>query len=253
MVRSRRRLTRRTIRVDVFALLILTTCSAVSGCSVRRPAARQLRAEDVRVQMEIVLTLGLRSYDSLYDGLPPVTIPDKYGAPSMSWRGPVYGLARTASIDRSFEPEVSFDKAWFAAENRLAVATACSFYCFDRDEHGRPKTSPNIFAITGSGTAFDESQVTRLSAIPHDTILLIESRGTAVTWLEPGDINVTDLSRYRQAVSHPRGQHVGFADGTVWCISVDTPTVELQKLCTIDGAMEFDRDVVLERHRIRER
>ena len=201
--------------------------------------------------MKTILEFGFDSYDTLYHRLPPATIPDEFGAPAMSWRGPIYALSKTASSTRAtFELPVAIDKAWFAPENRLAASLPCVFFCFQTDAKGRPSASPTILAITGKGTAFDDSRSYRFAEIPHDTILLIEAHGTAISWLEPGDIHLSDIDRFRNSVSHPHGQHVGFADGTVWCISLDAPTSEVAKLCTLSGAAEFDRDTILGRYRL---
>ncbi len=227
----------------------------VAGCDARRENDWQENSRNAQQQIGFILRFGFQSYEMLYGRLPVATSTDPFGAPTMSWRGTIYCCTRSA-LNREtiwFDVPVNWELPWYAQENRLAAVSPCLLYSFERDQHGRPNSAPNVYSIVGDGTAFAESRPTGRLDLPNDTLLLIETKGDAVSWLEPIDIDIGDLHRYRKPVSHPLGQHVGFADGTVWCISLDAPTSELQKLCTIEGAAEFDRQEVLGRYRILER
>ena len=123
-------------------------------------------------------------------------------------------------------------------------------YCFSR--RGNPETK--VVAITGQGTAFPEGD--RSLSIEdldlRDTVLLVTTSRSGVHWMAPGDLPVgaIDAHAVRAMSLDGRSFYVGFADGEVWRLSIETPAADLRTLATVEGAKRADRDVVLGPYRM---
>ena len=118
--------------------------------------------------------------------------------------------------------------------------------------------STRYSAITGPGTAFDDSGTTVFySDLDDDTILFVETRNSVHHWMKPGgDFDVTSMP---SSIGLPngisgrdsRGFIVAFADKQVWVLSHDTPLSDLAKFFTIANSKKHNRAEGLEHYRVR--
>jgi len=98
----------------------------------------------------------------------------------------------------------------------------------------------------------------KVGQLDSDAIVLVELRADTIVWTQPGDLAVgaTDSVSGRSDLpvsvltNHATDYFVGFADGTTWLISKETPLEVIVPFLTLTGAAEVDREVVLAPYRI---
>lgn len=108
-------------------------------------------------------------------------------------------------------------------------------------------------AITGPGTAFDTATPPSLKQLPNDVILVVRVEQSDTHWMEPGDLNVKQLTpseETKRLLLGKDGYVVLFADGEGWLLSAETPISDLCKFFTVAGAKQCDRDQVLGPYRV---
>ena len=145
---------------------------------------------------------------------------------------------------------------WDHAINKELVELS-SFYTYDRSWVNKPTQSfpeTNLLAITGPGTAFGDGKETpmALKNVPPYTILVVETRASAVPWPAPGDFDIRTMPQTIDAsngkgISGRRGKefYLIFADGQVWFLSDKVPFGTLKKFFTTADAGKYDREELL--------
>lgn len=139
------------------------------------------------------LGLYLREYCQEHGHLPPAFVRGPDGKPWHSWR--VLLLPYIGKDD--LHKEYRFDEPWDGPNNRKLAARMPKIYGCPGDKEAREQGRTNYFAVVGPGTAFPGVTPRKLSEItrPHrETILLIESTGRDINWMEPRDIALSELS-----------------------------------------------------------
>ena len=119
-------------------------------------------------------------------------------------------------------------------------------YCFS----GTPET--NVMAVVGEGTGFEQGKRFRHSDLPNALVLIVEVQGTGVHWVEPVDLNVTDLasilSGKESRISLGTSGDVflvGFLDGEVWMLTHSPEGCSPQVLLTGRSSPLQSRGVVI--------
>lgn len=239
------------LTVEFFSkrLIALLLFGAVLGCVVYVPV--RLRRLRFRVQhtnyMKMVL-LGLHAYNETHGSLPPQATVDQNAVPTCSWRFRVRPF-----LDSGDMRPVDYGVPWNRVPNKRWSPNCRYSFVF-----GETGENTNILAIAGADTGFDSGQQRSIQDLPDDLILVIEVRDARTHWMEPGDIDVTELaetldSGVRIAGEPKVGFLIGFADGVVWLLDEDTPIDELSKYFTITGASSHNRYEHLESYRIKYR
>ena len=138
--------------------------------------------------------------------------------------------------------EIEYDEPWDAPTNEWISTLPMPMFCWSPDEEG---VDTNVVAITGPGTAFEESRVAPLKNIAPDTILAIEIAKSGVRWAAPGDLDIEHIPASITRGVDGGGVHVIFADGAVWFLRADVPLDDLKHFFTIEGAKYWHREQIL--------
>lgn len=150
--------------------------------------------------------------------------------------------------------DLDFAASWRSARNARMAEFAHPDYCFTDFVPQLHGSATNVMALVGPGTFFTEASLGRVDLEP-DAMVLVETRQSAIHWMQPGDI---DIKRTPQVVGRVTGIsgvirgriHVAFVDKEVWCLRSDVPFAELAKFVTVESAKRFTRENVLTPYRI---
>lgn len=254
---------KRRFQFTLTALLIVVTLAA-GACGAASYAYRQHvlanQRKSVIVRLRNALTT-LHLYNDNFNRLPPATLQSPSGEPMSSWRFIMLPYIEQQDMEHP-ENGPFYNQRWDSPGNaRFArYAPIFSFYSAGTDSARAQDTS--VFAVTGSGTGFDESTQTSLKELTEDpatrhTILLVEVRSSRTHWMQPGDFDIRTMPRI---INEPAGTGisgtcaggfcVGFANGDAWMLRNDTPFDTLALFFTIESARKHDRDKMLGPYRI---
>lgn len=238
-------------------------CLVVSVIDPARNAAMELACKGNIRQ----IGLGLLNYQYTYKRFPTAVEVSKDGKLWRSWRSRVYPTFME-QLPRLYDESSAWDSD---TNSRLINGTPISMpagkgggeitvaldrvpQCFKCPKY-KKANGVNYVVITGSGTAFPESNSTKLSQFtdgPENTLLVVESVNCTPEWTEPLDldINVMDFtinSRKGPSISslHPTGALVCFADMEVYCITPRIGEAELRAIISINGGENVTRDALV--------
>jgi hypothetical protein len=193
-------------------------------------------------------TNALNNYALARGTFPPVTRFDTTGKPLSSWR-----FVLTPLMERDVDGFAFYDKPWNGEENaQLASVTWNQFVPYGEPE----QKATRVFAVSGSGTAFDPALNAKPDRLPPDLVIVMEVADSKTHWMEPGDYDVRKLLSSSGTIGdHLHGLvsdrfHVLFADGEIWALSSDAPMTALHPFLTIASAKTRNRDELLAPHRV---
>ncbi|MGL4421341.1 MAG: DUF1559 domain-containing protein [Gemmataceae bacterium] len=183
------------------------------------------------------IALAMRNYQAQYGHFPPAFIPGKDGKPAHSWR-----VLLLDTIDRQAFQAYRFDEPWDGPNNRKLSANMPSCYACPADPEAKMKHQTNYFVVVGSETVFPGANAVKLEDIhrPHDeTILLVESVGRSVHWMEPKDLSWDVMSfeinhpkKPSVSSNHRREPGVYMVDGSILWLTDMSPE-RIQEMCRI--------------------
>lgn len=239
---------RRALRFTLRALLLATAglafVTALAAWMFRYERSKAL-AQAVVGRMKTA-QLALMNYESAKGALPPAIHLNSNGQPLSSWR---WQVAPYAGYDQNNGGLNALNARWDAPINRgNGRSWAAGFYC-GQNKPGNQMT--DLFAVTGSGTAFDPPRTFHWDELPRHYVVLIEVANSKTHWMQPGDYDVTTLLAAKGRIGDhlhgvlPDRIYVLFADGELWGLSSDAPLSALQPFLTIAGADSHDRDELL--------
>lgn len=247
------------------ALVVMTLIAVTLGCYLWVQQRHREARRHYLTRMSFLMTYSsLDHYNYCYHRLPFLVrreAPDfptnrgnanGTGKALYSWRAEV-ALCRDCWFKGNWDPAAT----WDSPANK-EIADFPWQFCYDGllgfewpKEYSKQTC---MMAITGPGTAFGcpEDTPMSLKAVPKNTILVVEVRNSGLHWMEPGDLDIRTMPRTINASDgkgissrYRGGFHVLFADGAVWFISETVPFSELEKLFTIEGGKQHDRQAVL--------
>jgi hypothetical protein len=235
-------------RFSLRALLILTAASAVFLYNLR--SGWQRTEQNIlkgKIEQGLkVLYFSTKAYSSSKDDMPAAATVDSKGRPLFSWR-----FRLVPYFEKPAFP-LNFDAPWDSPQNSQWRKASNSVVVWSEGEH-----ATNVFALTGSGTAFDRNRsAIRFDELPHNLILLMEVADSNTHWMQPGDYDVTKLlaatGRLGDTVKGLLKDriHILFADGEVWALAPDTPIDAVKPFLTISAAQTADRDKDLAPYRV---
>jgi hypothetical protein len=168
---------------------------------------------------------------------------DKYSEATCSWR------AMIVAYEVPFA-KIDYGMPWTSQSNNSSRTQSVPMFALNSTSNHTPGSTV-VVAIVGPGTAFDSIRRTTNAVNNTDCrLLLVEIGDGQVNWLEPRDLNVSDLSGGQSAsnlpirLKSPRFMAL-FADGAIWSISDDIPKAELQKLAVEQSVSREQRDMLL--------
>lgn len=181
---------------------------------------------------------GIGNYAAAQGRLPSSVHQDHAMRPLYSWRFSILPYIESGG------PRRDLDKSWYAPANSAESGNKSFFYCLTGVTTSPACYDTNVVAITGEGTAFDGKPHT-MEELPGDLILLITVAKSGIHWMEPGDVDITDIPDSIAAGITGKGVHVAFADGNVWFLRRDVPIGDIKRFFTIEGAKTHDRQELL--------
>ena len=188
--------------------------------------------------------LALEDYHNEHKSYPPAVVYDDSNKPMHSWR--VLLLPYLGPEAEQVYQEYDMGLPWDSKENmRLLNDIPHVYRCPSDGKSLLGETS--YLAVVGPNTVITDANGERttrrsISDLPAETMVVIESSGSAVNWLAPKDVKVAALraglnSRNTGAPGsqHMQGVNVLMADQSVVCLPDGFPTEELRGMATIDG------------------
>lgn len=233
----------------VAAVLFLGLAAIWVFVSLRQARDALLRSECKNDMHAIVL--ALHSYHDAYGSFPPAYVADERGRPMHSWRVLILPHIGHDSRYRQFYERYDFTEPWNGPHNsELArqFGTPHVFQCpadpgLSRDGGG---ADTSFVAIVGPHTCWPGATPITMRDITDgssNTLLVVESHGSGIHWLEPRDLHVLQMAPTINpaggqgiASSHlgHGGAEIGLADGSGRFLSENTDPKTLRRLIERD-------------------
>ncbi|HUG93892.1 MAG TPA: DUF1559 domain-containing protein [Planctomycetaceae bacterium] len=218
-----------------FGLLILQPVFQTAGSGRRRTPCRNNLHN---------IGIALHNYHDRFGSFPPAYVADKRGRPMHSWR--VLILPWLGEEAAAVYSEYRFDEPWNGPNNRRLAERRPEFYRCPQDK--RLKGGEDVLtayqAISGPGCAFDADRARRIPEFQDGTsvsLMVVESPGTPVHWMQPVDVSADELLRSLPSVKdvpHQGGIMILMGDGAVRYLASNVPPETLRALTTIAGGDE---------------
>lgn len=220
----------------------------ISGCVVGMilialllPAVQAAREAARRSQCKGNLkqiALGLHNYHDTYGTFPPSYIPDATGKPMHSWRVLLLPFIDEAPMYDAYD----FDKPWDHPDNLAVTRNPPQvFRCLSAPDDGFSSFTHYLY-VTGQGTCFEGSEGIKIPDIKDgasQTLLVVETHGSAIQWYEPRDLTSMELTSGFPATgpptAHAAGFNAAFVDGSVRLIPKSIAHDTLKALVTPRG------------------
>ena len=228
----------------VGGILVALLLPAVNAA---REVARQVECKHKLKQ----IAAAMHSYHADHGSFPPAYVADDSGKPMHSWRVLLLPYLEQQWLYDLYD----FNKPWDSPENSALAGMMPSCYrCPSESDPSAQETSYRV--VVGPGTMFPGEKTTTMDAITDglsDTIMLVESSDSAVGWLEPTDLDVTQITfnvnpggADEISSRHSFGANVAFGDANAAGLgdNVSSETVEAMITAsageTIPPMDEFD-------------
>jgi hypothetical protein len=166
-----------------------------------------------------LIAVAMHRYHEKYGHFPPAYGTDGAGTPAHSWR-----VLLLEFLNHDLYARYRFDEPWNGPNNRHLERLMPRCYACPADTEGRARWRTNYFVVVGERTVFPGATSISLENVKKprsSTILLIESIGQDIHWMEPKDLSFDSLSvvvndKTQPSVSskHRKGPNVVMVDGT---------------------------------------
>jgi prepilin-type processing-associated H-X9-DG protein len=195
--------------------------------------------------------LAIHSYYEKYGHFPPAYTVDKDGKPMHSWRVLILPFMEYRSLYNQFK----MDEPWNSPHNlALSDQIPPQYRC---PNNTSPSKSASSYAMLVGPHAISTGQAGRTKAEITDglanTIMIVETAGSNINWLEPRDLDVEimsfDLAENASTElnsDHPEMVNVLFCDGHVQSLSKESDPDTVKAMTTVDGAEQTMPGDVLE-------
>jgi hypothetical protein len=210
--------------------------------AVSRAHERPRRARCARNLAEIAEALA--KYRSDHGHYPPQSLHDAAGKPMQSWRVLILPYLGHKDLYEQYD----FKRPWNGSKNLKLAGSLPEVFCCPT-ARGCDATETNYVAITGPGTAWSENIAadSNKRCRPGQLLLLIEVAESGICWLEPRDLNESDMigkSGDLQAIGIDSAHHdkvqVACADGHVWELPKNLSATSIAKSLTVRTARDVD-------------
>lgn len=196
------------------------------------------------------ISIAVQNYHDVYKSFPPAYVADETGKPMHSWRVLILPFLEQKPLYDQYR----FDEPWDGPNNRQLAAT--SLKLFECPSDGNPLTGQTSYvAVVGPGTVWPGAKCISLSDITdgsENTILVVEVHNSGIQWMEPRDLDVSQMpmtinakpatkgARPGISSGHPRVAQAARADGSVFAILEDTPPAKVRAMLTIAGGEQVE-------------
>ncbi|MCO6456199.1 MAG: DUF1559 domain-containing protein [Pirellulaceae bacterium] len=186
------------------------------------------------------IAMALQAYEADHGSLPPAYLADANGKPMHSWRVLILPYLGHDSTYKQYD----FSQPWDSPQNVGLKYLMPEAYLCPSDGTLANSDETSYLVVVGRRTAFPPDGTTRLNQITDGlshTVLVVETSGEAVCWMEPKDLDARRLQfqinggQGEPGSKHPAGCHVVTADGVVHFLHEDAPPDGVRALTTIAG------------------
>jgi hypothetical protein len=197
------------------------------------------------------ISIALHNYHDTYGSFPPAYIADENGRPLHSWRVLILPFLESSDLYSKYR----FDEPWDGPNNRrLAGRMPPAYRCPSEPRTSPPSHMTSYVAIVGPEAVWPGTMSRSLGEIADgagNTLLVVESHGSGIHWMEPRDLSVVQMARN---INSPAGQGIGschgankpgdrgtaayvaLADASTHLLPSDLSEERLQALLTIAGS-----------------
>ncbi|HUT88618.1 MAG TPA: DUF1559 domain-containing protein [Thermoguttaceae bacterium] len=249
-LRTAQDLRKAILRVLVVALLILFLLPMINFA---REAKRRAQCFNNMKQ----IALGLHKYDDVYGCFPPAYVAGPDGTPWHSWRVLILPFVEEAVLYEQYD----FNEPWDGPNNSRLAAQKPHVYTCPSDSGSLESPTTNYAAVVGPTAAWAGSGPRKLGDFrdgTDSTILLVETAGSGIHWMEPRDLSFDDARTGVHVAGPARiaschfydlgyfyhdesgGANVAMADGTVEFLPERITPATLEAMLTIDGGEPTD-------------
>jgi hypothetical protein len=237
----------RSVRMMLVVLMLAAVGGSIviwSFATLIAPEVGRRRSRELEARCRANLArigVALQAYHTDHGSFPPAVVYDANGKPAHSWRVlllPYLGEGELFARYNMQEP-------WDGPMNSYLLTLMPEVYADPADPSARAGGETPYLAVCGGNTAFPlKASVSEREMTDglDQTVMVVESSASSVSWLQPVDLQVTRMSFMINAAPgnsirslHSVGPHILLADGTVRQLRTDAPPSELRNLTTIDG------------------
>lgn len=207
------------VRSWLVLLLVLSSFALGAGWLTKR-VGEVREAASVSACQGCLSNIGtaLLRYHEKYGAFPPAYLADPAGNPAHSWR-----VLLLEFLDHDLYLKYKFDESWDGPNNRQLESRMPNCYSCPADKEGKARFRTNYFVVVGEQTMFPGAKAVSLQDVggPNSsTILVVESVGRDVHWMQPEDLTLDSLSL---AINDPSAP------------SISSRHRDGASVCTIDG------------------
>jgi prepilin-type processing-associated H-X9-DG protein len=230
-------------------LLVVGICGfVVSSCSLLVPTIdfpRRHSPQSYCGHNLKYIALALHNYHDTYGSLPPAYIADEQGRPIHSWRVLILPFLEQQALYDQYR----FDEPWDGPNNRQLAASMPRVFRCPSDPGAKPDSPiTSYLAVVGPETIWPGEKTRSWTDVKDgttNTLLVVESHGSGIHWMEPRDLHTGQMAReinpaHGQGICGCHGSQreiaqAAFADGHVDSLPNGLPRAEVEALYTIAG------------------
>lgn len=233
-------------------------CLCVLGIvvwSLLQPAFRAAQQAAQCAECETnLLEIGraLEAYYSENGEYPKAVVYDDKGKPMHSWR--VLILPHLGPEARQLFDQYKMDESWDSKNNSMLIRMMPDVYLCPSDAKAiQGETS--YLAVVGDETLLNNDKPVKrtgdydgpvLRDNPAETMVILESGGSGVNWMEPKDIPIAALRAGLNSSNpaspgseHDQGVNILMADQSIVRLEESVSSDDLRGMATINGENEF--------------
>lgn len=178
-----------------------------------------MRAATCQGSLSFIAT-AMHNYHEKYGRFPPAYLADATGKPIHSWR-----VLLLEFMDPPLYAAYKFNEPWDGPNNQKIESHIGSLYSCPADPEGKANWRTNYFVVIGDRTLFPGSRALGEMDVekPNSSVILVvESIGQDVRWMEPKDLSFDFMSFTPDDSSKPsvssrhNGPSVCMIDGEKW-------------------------------------
>jgi hypothetical protein len=225
------------------ALIALVVVGLIGALYLAVANSDIVEGDDGACQANLVaIGRAMLLYHSEHGRFPPAVVFDSQGRPMHSWRVLLLPYLGQDELFSQYNMGVPWDDP---RNQMLGGQMPAVYHCHHSLNVAGSETS--YMVVTGSGTIFagreSASQLEILDGTAN-TLLVAETTGMAINWLEPRDLALDSLALTVNSSTgvgigsqHPKSKtHVLMADGSIKTLDNLTSPETLEAMLTIDGA-----------------
>ena len=232
----------RDVAIPLGLALLFLMCLVPVRSGTGRAAPRAICANNLKQ-----IALALHNYHTVYGCFPPAYVADEQGRPMHSWRVLILPFLEREPLYEKYD----FSEPWDGPNNsKLAGQIPSVFTCPSDARRSKVSTYTNYVAVVGPETAWPGAQPVKIPDIldgTSRTILVVEVAGPGVQWMEPRDLDFTQMLHIVNPKSgagisseHAGGANVALVDGSVYFLDEQLPPEKLRALLTRAGGEAAD-------------